>query len=229
MIGSIDAHCVAQPTPLFRFFASFYFPSSPNGVGKTSLHSFGSQLFLFLVFTTRSDAVISLDRKCGFVLSQTFVLCLVRLMAVISSKLTWHSDPTSNSSFRGLVFIVCWLPWYDIFISISYFRLWKWWWALCLCSWSAGFPTTPTSSLPTSTQQSTTATTFRSDCQLYYCHFNADSIIGINQKPKGDLPEHLLAGHVKLDVQSYDLLLHEPEVIFYMMMVVNFGKWRPPK
>ena len=82
-------HCTTPP--LFRFFASFYFPSSPNGVGKTSLHSFGSQLFLFLVFTTRSDAVISFDRKCGFVLSQTFVLCLVRLMAVISSKLTWHS------------------------------------------------------------------------------------------------------------------------------------------
>ena len=85
------AHCIAQPPLLFRLFASFDFPSSPNGVGKTSLHSFGSQLFLFLVFTTRSDAVISLDRKCGFVLSQTFVLCLVRLMAVISSKLTRHS------------------------------------------------------------------------------------------------------------------------------------------
>ena len=31
---------------------------------------------------------------------------------------------------------------------------------------------------------------------------------------------HLLACHVQLHVQSHDLLLHEPEVILNMMMVV---------
>ena len=89
-----NAHCIAQPTPLFRVFASFDFSSSPNGVGKTSLHSFGSQLFLFLVFTTRSDAVISLDRKCGFVLSQNicFVSCSPNGSHFVQANLTFRSD-----------------------------------------------------------------------------------------------------------------------------------------
>ena len=33
----------------------------------------------------------------------------------------------------------------------------------------------------------------------------------------GDLPNDLLAGDVKLDVQPYDLLLYEPKVIFFQI------------
>ena len=47
-------------------------------------------------------------------------------------------------------------------ITCFHIRWWRWWWGSCPCSSSAGSPTTPTSSLPTSTQPSTTATTFRS-------------------------------------------------------------------
>ena len=47
-------------------------------------------------------------------------------------------------------------------ITCFHIRWWRWWWGSFPCSSSAGSPTTPTSSLPTSTQPSTTATTFRS-------------------------------------------------------------------
>ena len=51
-------------------------------------------------------------------------------------------------------------------ISNSYSRWSRWWWGWCPCSWSAGCPTTPTSSSPTSTRPSTTATTYRCHQQL---------------------------------------------------------------
>ena len=120
--------------------------------------------------------------SCSF--SHLFAPALLfRFFAPLSSyfHLKW-------SSFQ-LLFAQLWLaaviPHHIIYSQLSHFpRWWRWWWGWCPCSLSAGCPTTPTSSSPTSTQPSTTATTYRSVSTQHqsiskgrriFCNFTAKS------------------------------------------------------